>query len=153
RCREDRQGLARHPRGASRGCRDQGPPASVHAHAATLTPRHDRPPTPMLTLGILIGVLLGLGIAVPVGWFEVKRQIRRARHAERRAQRAEQMAETGAMTGGLAHEIKNPLSTIGLNAQLLGEAIEEQTLPEAEKQRLKRRIDTLRREAERLRDT
>ena len=29
------------------------------------------------------------------------------------------------MTGGLAHEIKNPLSTIGLNADLLAEGIND----------------------------
>jgi cold shock CspA family protein len=33
------------------------------------------------------------------------------------------VAEVAAMAGGLAHEIKNPLSTIGMNAQLLDEAI------------------------------
>jgi signal transduction histidine kinase len=59
------------------------------------------------------------------------------------------------MTGGLAHEIKNPLSTIGLNAQLLAEGVEEipserPIEPEA-RQRLSRRISSLRREVERLR--
>ena len=68
---------------------------------------------------------------------------------------AERLAELGQMTGGLAHEIKNPLSTIGLNAQLLAEGIED--LPEHEptpkdaRQRLLRRLDSLRRETERLR--
>lgn len=61
------------------------------------------------------------------------------------------MAEIGAMTGGLAHEIKNPLSTIGLNAQLLAEAIAEIPIAEDEKGRLVRRISSLRREVERLR--
>ncbi len=107
----------------------------------------------MLIMGMLIGLVVGIALVVPLGWFELKRQTARARQAERRAQRAEQLAETGAMTGGLAHEIKNPLSTIGLNAQLLGEAIDDLTLPENEKSRLKKRVDTLRREAERLRDT
>lgn len=107
----------------------------------------------MLITGMLIGLAAGIALALPLGWLEIKRQTTRARQAERRAQRAEQLAETGAMTGGLAHEIKNPLSIIGLNAQLLGEAIDDLTLPENEKSRLKKRVDTLRREAERLRDT
>ncbi len=55
------------------------------------------------------------------------------------------------MSGGLAHEIKNPLSTVGLNAQLLGEGIEESSLPPDEKSRLTRRIEALRREVDRLR--
>lgn len=61
------------------------------------------------------------------------------------------MAEIGAMTGGLAHEIRNPLSTIGLNADLLGEAVEESSLPDDERSRLLTRIRALRRETERLR--
>ncbi len=55
------------------------------------------------------------------------------------------------MSGGLAHEIKNPLSTIGLNAQLLGEGIEESSLAPDEKSPLTRRIASLRREVDRLR--
>ena len=66
------------------------------------------------------------------------------------------MAEIGAMTGGLAHEIKNPLSTIGLNAQLLSESLREWSPADEsqrqERDRLMRRIETLRREVDRLRD-
>jgi signal transduction histidine kinase len=106
----------------------------------------------MIWTGILIGLAIGALIGVPVVWLELKRQVRRAKVAERRARRSQRMAEIGAMTGGLAHEIKNPLSTIGLNAQLLGEALGELEVPEHEKGRLVRRIDALRREADRLRD-
>src|SRR3954471_2455437 len=38
-----------------------------------------------------------------------------------RARQAERLAELGTLTGGLAHEIKNPLSTVQLNLQLLRE--------------------------------
>lgn len=55
------------------------------------------------------------------------------------------------MTGGLAHEIRNPLSTLALNAELLAEGIEELAAPQEESLRLRRRIDALRRETERLR--
>ncbi len=75
-----------------------------------------------------------------------------ARDAERRAALAEHLAELGTMTGGLAHEIKNPLSTIGLNAELLSEDIND--LPNVspdEKRRLTNRIGTLYREIDRLR--
>jgi signal transduction histidine kinase len=46
---------------------------------------------------------------------------RRIATLERRAIQAERLAEIGSLTGGLAHEIKNPLSTIQLNLQLLQE--------------------------------
>jgi signal transduction histidine kinase len=54
------------------------------------------------------------------------------------------------MTGGLAHEIKNPLSTVGLNAQLLIEDLQQAPLAQDERDRLVRRVETLQREVERL---
>ena len=75
----------------------------------------------------------------------------RARHAERRAAEAERLAELGAMTSGLAHEIKNPLSTVGLNAQLIDEGICELDLPKEQTAPLVRRVEALGREADRLR--
>ncbi|HBS30070.1 MAG TPA: two-component sensor histidine kinase, partial [Phycisphaerales bacterium] len=51
-----------------------------------------------------------------------------------------------------AHEIKNPLSTIGLNAQLLAEGIGELSVDDYEKHRLVRRLEGVRREVDRLRD-
>ena len=64
------------------------------------------------------------------------------------------------MTGGLAHEIKNPLSTIGLNIQLLQEDLDDMagghappsTIAEDKLNRIQRRFDSLRREAQRLRE-
>lgn len=104
--------------------------------------------------GVLIGLAIGTVIGVPVVWFELKRQIKRARAAERRARNAERLAEIGAMTAGLAHEIKNPLSTIGLNAELLSEAIADLPgLEEDDRSSMRRRVGVLQREAERLRDT
>ncbi len=75
----------------------------------------------------------------------------RARHAERRAAEVERLAELGAMTSGLAHEIKNPLSTVGLNAQLIDEGICELELPDEQTAPLVRRVEALGREANRLR--
>lgn len=54
------------------------------------------------------------------------------------------------MVGGLAHEIKNPLSTIALNIQLLAEGIQELGVGEEERSRLVRRVSVLQREVERL---
>jgi len=68
-----------------------------------------------------------------------------------RASLKARVAEIGAMAGGLAHEIKNPLSTIGMNAQLLDEAIAELDADPQSLARIRRRIGTLNRETERLR--
>ncbi len=97
------------------------------------------------------GIVIGVLCAALVARMYVDRQIRRVRAAERRARSAKRMAELGAMTSGLAHEIKNPLSTIALNAQLLGESIKELDVDENEQGRLVRRAGSLQREVERLR--
>lgn len=97
-----------------------------------------------------VGLLMGAAVARSVHI----RESRRLKEAEDRARRSERLAELGAMTGGLAHEIKNPLSTIGLNAQLIAEGIAELRVgPEDEdaKPRLINRVGALRRETERLR--
>jgi signal transduction histidine kinase len=93
-----------------------------------------------------VGVFLTAGAA---NWL-IARHLRRLRIAEQRARASERLAELGSMTGGLAHEIKNPLSTIGLNAQLLAEGIEELPIDTDDKGRLSRRIGALRREVDRL---
>jgi len=109
----------------------------------------------MFWVGLIAGALLSAGILLPWAIHRSRRQSSRARSAERRAAAAERMAEVGSMTAGLAHEIKNPLSTIGLNAQLLAEGVRElPTGPDdvPARDRILRRVDTLRREADRLRD-
>ncbi|MBS0187240.1 MAG: two-component sensor histidine kinase [Planctomycetes bacterium] len=100
---------------------------------------------------LFIGLLIGVVASGVVMLWALKTQSARIRSAERRARSAERLAELGAMTGGLAHEIKNPLSTVGLNAQLLSEGIEELAVSDEEKGRLIRRVQSLRREVERLR--
>src|SRR3954467_15552497 len=66
-----------------------------------------------------------------------------------RARQAERLAELGTLTGGLAHEIKNPLSTIQLNLQLLREDLPED---EPSTPRIVNRLTTVQKEASRLRD-
>ena len=110
--------------------------------------------TPLL-LGLSIGVLLTLPIAAVWSRFTE----RRVRELERRARSAERLAELGTLTSGLAHEIKNPLSTVGLNMQLLQEDLGDigrdappGAIPEEKLGRMQRRFDALRRETSRLRD-
>lgn len=62
----------------------------------------------------------------------------------------QRLAELGTLTGGLAHEIKNPLSTVLLNLQLLQEDLDP---ADPAYSRLTARLNTVSREASRLRDT
>jgi len=106
-----------------------------------------------------IGIAVGSLLSVPLALFWGRRTERRVRQLEQRARTAERLAELGTMTGGLAHEIKNPLSTVGLNVQLLQEDVTElsrdEGLSEAHHDglgRVQRRLESLSRETLRLRD-
>lgn len=122
---------------------------------------------------LLIGMALGVLLAIPAAWGWSRRTERRVRQLETRARAAERLAELGTMTGGLAHEIKNPLSTIGLNVQLIQEdladladvlppppePVEGDTLPQRRGDpprerlaRIQKRTNGLHRETARLRD-
>ena len=98
------------------------------------------------TLGLAAGGASALLLTASL----ITRRLVRLRAAEQRALRQERLAELGALTGGLAHEIKNPLSTIGLNVQLASEAISDSQLPEDDKATRVRRVETVSREATRL---
>jgi signal transduction histidine kinase len=71
------------------------------------------------------------------------------RRESERVFRLHQLAKLGELAGGLAHELKNPLSTIKLNLQLLQEDLAD--APGLEQSRM--RIQTLRREVDRLHQT
>jgi len=106
-----------------------------------------------MTLGwFLLGGFCGALASLYGARVAIRGSVRRAISAERRATDAERLAEIGSMTGGLAHEIKNPLSTIGLNAQLLGEAIDDLAIDEDERAALAKRAALLTREVDRLRE-
>ena len=109
----------------------------------------------LLFLGIAIGVLL----AIPGAWLYSRRTERMVRVLERKARQSERLSEQATMTRGLAHEIKNPLSTIGLNVQLLQEdaadierAASDQPAIADQAGKIRRRLGTLGREAVRLRE-
>src|SRR3954452_18049455 len=95
--------------------------------------------------GITAGGLGGLGLTALVATIAYRRLDR----VQRQARQSERLAELGTLTGGLAHEIKNPLSTIQLNLQLLRE-----DLPDGEpfSARIINRLTTVQKEASRLRD-
>ncbi len=95
--------------------------------------------------GLLIGVGISLGLAALGAVYAYERLI----VLERRTRQAERLAELGSLTGGLAHEIKNPLSTVQLNLQLLQEDLDPHhpSYP-----RLSTRLNTVHRETGRLRE-
>ena len=97
--------------------------------------------------GVLLGCLAGLlaGGAVAAASY------RRVERLRRQARQAERLAELGTLTGGLAHEIKNPLSTIQLNLQLLREDLPDPDDDPAYR-RTVNRLTTVQKEASRLRD-
>ena len=93
-------------------------------------------------LGGWLGSLILFGCAAWIAYWRYDRLQKRTREAER-------LAELGTLTGGLAHELKNPLSTIQLNLQLLGEDL----LPDNPAYpRLMGRLSTVQKETARLRD-
>jgi signal transduction histidine kinase len=95
------------------------------------------------------GLLAGCGATIVVAAVVAYHEHRRLLDAERRAIQAERLAEIGSLTGGLAHEIKNPLSTVQLNLQLLREDL----LPENPAySRLVSRLETVQKETARLRE-
>jgi signal transduction histidine kinase len=95
--------------------------------------------------GIIVGGLGGLVLAAVVAVAAYRRYER----LQTRARQAERLAELGTLTGGLAHEIKNPLSTIQLNLQLLREDLGPDSPRHA---RLISRLETVQKEASRLRE-
>ena len=96
--------------------------------------------------GLLAGWVSSLIVFGIAGWLAYQRYER----LQKRARESERLAELGTLTGGLAHEIKNPLSTVQLNLQLLGEDLdpENPAFP-----RLSSRLTTVQKETARLRDT
>ena len=101
---------------------------------------------------ILVAALIAAIVTALVLQSRLRRREQQSLEAERRAAAAERLAELGSMTSGLAHEIKNPLSTVVLNAQLLREELEGIGLDPDTTGRTLRRTEALEREAVRLRE-
>jgi signal transduction histidine kinase len=95
------------------------------------------------------GFITGLLVCVVAGAIVSALAYRRFVLLERRAREAERLAELGILTGGLAHEIKNPLSTVQLNLQLLSEELDPR---DKNQQRMVHRLGVVQRETGRLRE-
>ncbi len=86
-------------------------------------------------VGVGAGVLIGL---IFVGRF-VWRGLKRTEASRESTGTNSQLVELGQLAGGLAHEIKNPLSTINVNIKLLIEDLQKRNDPQGRNllQRLK----------------
>jgi signal transduction histidine kinase len=110
---------------------------------------------PSFWFGLAVGLLMVIMAVIVVA----RRNARRIRLSDERAKGNERLAELGTLAGGLAHEIKNPLSSVNLNIQLLQEDLKDlHNQVEVESGlaerigRITRRFDSLSRESRRLRD-
>jgi len=97
---------------------------------------------------LLIGVLIGGPIWVLATMWFARRIWRGARRLSARAKGTEQFAELGRLAAGLAHEIKNPLSTININVCLLVEDLSRHN--DETHSRWLRRLLSVRKETDRL---
>ncbi len=103
--------------------------------------------SPWLVLaGAVAGLLLG---AIATALYA------RRRHAvlqkRESAAQGELVSQLARLAGGLAHEIKNPLSTINVNLKLLAEDLQRHD--DDDHRRLLRRLDSVQNESDRLRAT
>jgi len=96
----------------------------------------------------LFGVAVGLAVIVPVACWYHRRTVQQATQSDSRDRESERLAYVGALASGLAHEVKNPLSTLRLNLQLLEEELGDG--PDQGSARMRRRVENLSREVERL---
>jgi signal transduction histidine kinase len=93
---------------------------------------------------LMVGLAAGAGVAI--AW---TRRSRALEESTGRTRREEELnALVGTMASGIAHEIRNPLSTLRMNLQLLREDWESPITEREQKGR--KRIDVLLRETERM---
>ncbi|AGC46807.1 sensor histidine kinase [Myxococcus stipitatus DSM 14675] len=97
-------------------------------------------------------------VAVLARAFDQMARSLQAREAQIKAQaealmRAEQLAAVGRISAQIVHEVRNPLSSIGLNVELLGDAVEQATFPDpGEAGEVKDLLSAVTREVDRLAD-
>jgi signal transduction histidine kinase len=102
----------------------------------------------MSLLWILVGALASGPLWIAGTYLAIRRLWLGARELKRRARGQEHLAQVGQLVGGLAHEIKNPLSTINLNLRLLSEDLAR--YGDDDHARLLRRLRSVQHESDRL---
>jgi len=83
-----------------------------------------------------------------MAFFYVRKAIEKTKNLEKRALNSERLAFIGTLAGGLAHEIKNPLSTLNIYLQLLQEELESMTGTNSKRVHMKTQV--LQKEVQRL---
>ncbi|HHT9110184.1 MAG TPA: two-component system sensor histidine kinase NtrB [Candidatus Brocadiaceae bacterium] len=96
----------------------------------------------------IIGVTTAILVLIPMAFWYVRRAVKKTSDLEKRAMNSERLAYVGTLAGGLAHEIKNPLSTMNINLQLLKEDV--QSMLGENSKRASHKIQALQRESQRL---
>ena len=99
---------------------------------------------------ILAGAICAGPLWVALALWASGRVWRSARRLSARAKGRDHLVELGQLAGGLAHEIKNPLSTVNVNLKLLAEDLARSDDPTH--RRWLRRLESVQQEADRLRE-
>ena len=97
----------------------------------------------------VVGAAAAGPVGLGLGFLLARRLWQSARRMVARAKGSQQLVELGQLAGGLAHEIKNPLSTINVNLKLLSEDLARSQADEH--RRWLRRLQGVQAEADRLR--
>jgi len=100
---------------------------------------------------IILGSVLAAPLWVAVALWLSRRTWRSARRLAVRTRGHEHLIKLGQLVGGLAHEIKNPLSTINMNLKLLSEDLARYS--DEDHRRLARRLTAVQTETDRVKDT
>jgi len=95
----------------------------------------------------LAGLIIGLSGGCLVLYFVLSNSKRHNRADEEKSRQIEQL---GRLTGSLAHEIKNPLSTIKVTLKLVSEDIDRVQDSESVRGRVKRKLSVIAGESERV---
>jgi len=103
----------------------------------------------MFVVWALVGVVVGGALTGLLAWCRCRAAAGKGLRANLAAQ--ERLTELSQLAGGLAHEIKNPLSTINVNLRLLAEDIQRHE--DDEHRRWLRRLVGVQTEADRLKAT
>jgi two-component system, NtrC family, sensor histidine kinase HydH len=104
-----------------------------------------------LWIWLIIGALAAGPAWVLLARWRMRQTVRRTREIASAARRKEHLVEVGTLIGGLAHEIKNPLSTVKVNLQLLTEDLDAPGADESQR-RMRRRLAGVSNEVTRLQE-